>query len=97
MLSVLLAPIAPSLPYGRYLSTDSNAWEVPLPEPGFHNNSHMKCPRILAQEVSAYNTLDPVIESDTQKALDYLGCEPCRLCCWHLGKCKRALEFAAGL
>jgi hypothetical protein len=27
------------------------SWDVPLPEPGFHENEHMKCPRIVQEQV----------------------------------------------
>lgn len=37
-------------PCCRYL-TAGEQFEVPLPEPGFHDNSHMKCPRISQQNV----------------------------------------------
>jgi hypothetical protein len=35
----------------RYLAADPHSWEVPLPEPGFDDNAHMKCPRVIQEDV----------------------------------------------
>lgn len=37
--------------HSRYLEGDRENWDVPLPEPGFANNTGMKCPRIVQTKV----------------------------------------------